>query len=337
MISDPMQRRTFITLLGGAAAAWPLAARAQRSRMPVIGILCSGTAETHSPRLIYFLQGLKEIGFVEGQNVAIEYRWADDQYDRLPAMAAELVRARVSLIAAISTNLPTRAAKGATTTIPIVFNMGADPVALGLVDGLSRPGGNITGVTTLAADQIQKRLQLLHDAVPAAKVFGLIINPDNFGRTSSAARTPLELSQEAVRAWGGTLHVAQARAIGEFDAAVASLVEKRIDALATQSDALFSSGRERLIALAAQYAVPMILPGAGGAKAGALMGYSASDSYSMRDTGRYTGRILKGEKPADLPVVQPTKFEFVVNLKTAKTLGLTIPPGLLAIVDEVIE
>src|SRR6516165_8093912 len=201
-----IKRRQFIVGLGGVVA-WPVVARAQRTQ--VIGILGSATADAN-PGMSAFMQGLKDTGFVEGQNIAIEAHWANNQYDRLPAMAAELVRARVALIYATGNNLPTRAAKNATSTIPIVFAMGADPVQLGIVDGLSRPGGNITGVASLSADQLQKRLQLLHDAIPAAKVFGLIVNPDNFGRTSSGRRTPVELAQDAVSSWGGTIEVAQA-------------------------------------------------------------------------------------------------------------------------------
>jgi putative ABC transport system substrate-binding protein len=329
-----MKRRTFIAALG-SAAAWPLAAQAQQRSLRVIGILGSTTGEPDA--LSAFMQGLKDTGFVEGQNIAIEARWANDQYDRLPAMAAELVRARVALITAVGNNLPARAAKNATSTIPIVFMMGADPVQLGIVDGLSRPGGNITGVTTLAADQLQKRLQLLHDAVPAAKVFGLIINPDNFGRTSSGRRTPVELAQDAVSSWGGTIEVAQARTVSDFDAAFASLAEKRINALATQADTLFRSRHERLVALAARYAIPMILGIAASTKVGGLMSYSQDRLDGPRQAGRYAGRILNGEKPGDLPVLLPTKFEFLINLKTAKALGLTIPETLLATADEVIQ
>jgi putative ABC transport system substrate-binding protein len=331
-----MNRRKFITALGGAAA-WPLAARAQQAAMPVIGILGSATAEVNAPFVSAFMQGLKDTGFVEGQNIAIDAHWANDQYDRLPAMAAELVRARVALIFATGNNLPTRAAKNATSTIPIVFAMGADPVQLGIVDGLSRPGGNITGVTSLAADQIQKRLQLLHDAVPTAKVFGLIINPDQSGRNSSGRRTPVELAQDAVSSWGGTIEVGQARTVNDFDAAFASLAEKQINALATQADTLFRSGHERLVALAARYAIPMISAVQASTRVGGLMSYSANPTDNLRQAGRYAGRILKGEKPAELPVLLPTKFEFVINLKTAKALKLEIPPFLVALADEVIE
>jgi putative ABC transport system substrate-binding protein len=218
-----------------------------------------------------------------------------------------------------------------------VFTNGAYPVQIGLVASLNRPEGNITGVTTLASDSLQKRLQLLHDLVPNARVFGFLVNPDNVGATSSAGRTHTELAENTVRVWGGTLQIAYARTVGEFDAAFASFAGKRIDALVTTADALFTSGREGLVALAAQHAMPMVYFGRESAIAGGLMSYSASLTDSNRQTGLYVGRILKGEKPADLPVLLPTKFEFVINLKTAKTLGLTIPPGVLAIVDEVIE
>jgi putative ABC transport system substrate-binding protein len=283
------------------------------------------------------MQGLKDAGFVEGQNLAIEFRWANDQYDRLPDMAVDLVRKRVALIATIGNNLSVRAAKNATTTIPIVFSMGADPVQLGLVASLGRPGGNITGITSLAADQIQKRVQLLHDAVPNAKLFGLIINPANFGPTSSAGRTALELVQEATRSWGVTVAVAPARTVRDIKSAFASLVEQRIDALATSSDALFYSGREQLISLAAQHAIPTVFHSTEAAQSGGLIGYSASLADSFRQTGLYSGRILKGEKPGDLPVLLPTKFDLVINLKTAKALGITIARELLLAADEVIE
>jgi putative ABC transport system substrate-binding protein len=304
--------------------------------MPVIGILGNATADIYATRLPAFMQGLKETGFVEGQNVVIESRWANDEYDRLPGMAADLVRRRVSLIAALGNNLPARAAMRATTTIPIVFYMGADPVQAGVVASLNRPGGNVTGVTTLAGDSIQKRLQLLHDLVPNARVFGLLLNPDSLGPTTFAGRTQMELVENAVRIWGGTIQVAHARTVGDFDAAFANFVEKRIDALVTGSDALFS-GRERLVVLAAQHAIPTVFTTRESAIVGGLMSYSASLTDAHRQAGLYAGRILKGEKPTDLPVLLPTKFEFIINLKTAKALNLTIPPSVLAIVDEVIE
>jgi putative ABC transport system substrate-binding protein len=334
-----MQRRKFVTLLGGAAAMtsglWPLRARSQQRTLPVIGILGSATAESLAAQLPIFKQALKDAGFVEGQNVTIEYRWANDDYDRLPDMAAELVRARVSLIVTFGNNLPARAAKSATTTIPIVFYMGADPVQLGLVASINRPGGNITGVTSLTADLIQKRLQLLHDAVPNAKTFGLLENPDNLGAPNAAGRTAIELALDAVRVWGGTIGAAYARTVGDLDAAFASLVKVKVDALATSADAQFN--RERLVALATQHAIPMVYSSRESAIAGGLMSYSASVADNYRQTGRYAGRILKGEKPADLPIIRATKFEFIINLQTAKTLGLTIPSGILAIADGVIE
>jgi putative ABC transport system substrate-binding protein len=333
-----MRRRDFITLLGsGAAAAWPLLARAQQSAMPVVGVLGSGSAESFAPRLAPFRQGLKETGLIEGQNFAIEFHWANDQLDRLPAMAANLARRQVSLIATMGNNLPALAARAATTRIPIVFMMGADPVQLGLVASLGRPGGNITGVTVLASDQIQKRLQLLHDVVPNARVFGLLQNPGNAGAITSSGRTVLELAADTARSLGITIELANVRTVGDFDAAFASLKEKRIDALATGADALFYDGRERLAALAARYAMPAIFHSTEAAQAGGLIGYSASDKEAYRQGGLYTGRILKGAKPGDLPVLLPTKFEFVINLKTAKALGITISPQLLVAADEVIE
>jgi putative ABC transport system substrate-binding protein len=336
MNAHPIQRRDFLTLLGASAATWSLPARAQQRTRPVIGILGSSTVESDVARLPAFMQALKETGFVEGQNVAIEPRWANDDYDRLPEMAADLVRARVALIVAIGNSLPARAAKSATTTIPIVFAMGADPVQLGLVASLSRPGGNITGVTGLSVDANQKRLQLLHDLVPGAKVFGHLVNPDNLA-PSSGGRTVIELAQDTARIWGATIQVAHARTVGDFDAAFASLAEKRIDALVIGSEALFVSGRDRLVALAAQYAMPAVFAATESARAGGLMSYSDSFTDRYRQAGLYAGRILKGERPADLPVQQPTKFEFVINLKTAKALGIEVPPTLSALADEIIE
>jgi len=330
-----MRRREFIAGLG-SAAAWPVVAWAQRPALPVIGILGSTTAEGSTTARAAFMQGLKEAGFIEGQNVAIEARWADDRYGQLPAMAAELVRARVALIATFGNSLPARAAKSATTIIPIVFDMGADPVQLGLVASLNKPGGNITGATTLSVDINQKRLQLLHDLLPNAKVFGHLINPDNLA-PSSAGRTAIELAQDTARLWGGTVEVAPARTVADFDAAFASLAEKRIDGLLMGSEALFTSSHDRLVALAAQYAMPAVYYSTEAARAGGLMSYQASLTDGYRQAGRYAGRILKGEQPADLPVLLPTKFEFVINLKTAKALGLTIPETLLATADEVIQ
>jgi putative tryptophan/tyrosine transport system substrate-binding protein len=334
-----MRRREFI--MGGTAAvscgAWPLVARAQQPAMPVIGFLGTATAQSYAGRVSYFLQGLKETGFVDGQNVAIDYRWANDEYDRLPELAADLVRRRVSLIVTSGNILAPRAAKAASATTPIVFSIGSDPVAAGLVASLNKPGGNITGATILNDDAIQKRAQLLHDLLPNTRVFGLLVNPDNNAPNSSTGRTSTDMIGDALRVWGGTVHVANTRRIDEFDAAFASLIEKGAGAMFTSADAIFASGRERLVALAARHAIPMVYATREAAAAGGLMVYTASINDSYLQNGRYAGRVLKGEKPADLPVLLPTRFEFIINLKTAKTLGLTVPPGLLAIVDEAIE
>jgi putative ABC transport system substrate-binding protein len=325
-----MNRREIIAGLG-SAAAWPVMARAQQAATPVIGYLGSGSAESWAFRSA-FQQGLKEGGLVEDKNVAIEFRWANYDYTRLPGLATDLVRRQVSVIVTVGNNLTPRAAKAATSTIPIVFLIGADPVQVGLVASIGRPGANITGVTLLAADLIQKRIQFLHDIAPAAKVFGFLFNPDNPGPNSFNARSVVELAQDAVRTWGGSIEVA-----AEFETAVADLANRRIDALATASDVLFNSGREQLAALAARHSLPAVVPSIEGVRAGGLMSYASSFADGYQQTGRYTARILKGEKPADLPVLQPTKFELVINLKTAKALGLTISETLLATADEVIQ
>jgi putative ABC transport system substrate-binding protein len=324
-------RRTFIAGLG-SVAAWPLTARAQQAAMQVIGFLVSGTPGQFTPVVASFMQVLKEAGFNEGQNLVVEQRWANDQYDRLPEMAADLVRARVSLIAAIGNNLPARAAKAATSTIPIVFFIGADPVALGLVDSLNRPGGNITGATVIVGDTVQKRSQLLHDLVPNARRFGYLANPDNDGHRATVIN-----ARDAVRTWGGTVEVAYARAARDFDTAFAEFAERHVEAIVIGGDALFGSELEHLNRLAAQYAVPVIYGFPASARRGGLMSYSANLGGVIRQAGLYAGRILKGEKPADLPVVQPTKFTLAINLKTAKALGLTVPETLLATADEVIQ
>jgi putative ABC transport system substrate-binding protein len=279
-----------------------------------------------------FMQVLKEAGFNEGQNLAVEQRWANSRYDRLPEMAADLVRARVSLILAIRNNLPARAAKAATSTIPIVFVMGADPVALGLVASFNRPGGNMTGVTTAIVDIFQKRLQLLHDLVPNARRFGYLVNPDN-----GNFATVIDPARDAVRTWGGTVEVAYARAAPDFDAAFADFAERHVEAIVIAGDALFATEGERLSRVAAKYAIPATYGTADSVRTGGLMSYSANFAILIRQAGLYAGRILKGEKPADLPVVRPTKFTLAINLKTAKALGLTIPETLLATADEVIE
>ncbi len=325
-----MNRRDMIALLGGAAA-WPVAAGAQQPGLPVIGLLCSASPNAFASSVAAFQQGLNETGFVEHRNIGIEYRWAEDQYDRLPALAADLVRRQVSLIAALGTQRTALAAKAATTTIPIVFVMGADPVQSGLVASLNRPGANITGMTQLQGVVVSKRMQVLHDLVPNAKIFGVLNNPDN----NTAAI--LKDSQDAARALGGTMEIANARSEADFEAALVGLARRRVDALNVLPDTLFSAHAERLAALAARFAIPTISSTNDFPRAGGLMSYGADSSDNYRQAGGYAGRILKGEKPADMPVQQSAKFELVINLQTAKTLGLTIPPSLLAIANEVIE
>jgi putative ABC transport system substrate-binding protein len=326
-----MRRRQFITLLGGAAAAWPLAARAQQPAMPVIGLLSGSSAEALSSYVRAFHQGLGETGFVEGRNVAIEYRWADNQYDRLPAMAADLVRRQVSLITTLGSQQAGLAAKGATATIPVVFSIGADPVQNGLVVSLNRPGGNVTGITQLSGTVVSKRMQVLHDLLPNAKVYGVLRNPDT-------NRGPIiRDSEAAVATFGGRIELVDARNEGDLGEAISHLAQKRIDALNVLPDTLFGAHIEKLVELAAQHALPTIYPVREFPKAGGLMSYGADVADAYRQTGIYVGRILKGGKPADLPVLQPTKFELVLNLRTAKSLGLTVPPSLLATADEVIE
>jgi putative ABC transport system substrate-binding protein len=328
-----MNRRELIAFLGGAAAAWPRAARAQQPAMPVVGFLSSaGTAQAFAARLAVFRQGLQESGYREGQNVAIEYRWAEDQVDRLPALAADLVQRRVSVIAAVS-GPAARAAKAATATIPIVFQLGNDPVAVGLVASLNRPGGNITGVTTLSVELGPKRLELLHEVAPTATTIAVLVNPDNV----TAFETQSRDMQAAARSLGLQLHVLHASAERDLDTVFASLVQLRAGGLAIGGDAFLNSQSEQLAALALRHAVPAIHQPREFAAAGGLMSYGGSPTESYRLAGVYIGRILKGEKPADLPVQQVTKVELVINVKTAKALGLTVPLALLTRADEVIE
>jgi putative tryptophan/tyrosine transport system substrate-binding protein len=324
-----VRRREFIAHIGGAAA-WPLAARAQQP-MPVIGYLQAGSLSRNRPAMEGFRQGLAEAGYVEGRNVAIEYRWAEGEYDRLPAMAAELVHHQVAVIVAIP--IPAAvAARAATETIPIVFYVASDPIKLGLVASLSRPGGNATGVNTFTAELGAKQLGLLRELVPAAARIGLLVNPTN---PNAEAVTKDVIA--AASAIGVQIDIVQASDSREIEAAFATLVRNRVNALLVGSDALYYSRRLQLATLATRHAIPAVYNLRDYPEAGALMSYGTSVTEAARQTGIYTGRILKGAKPADLPVVQPTKFELVINLPTARAIGLDVPATLLARADEVIE
>ena len=325
-----LRRRDLAAWLG--MIAWPLAARAQQKAMPVIGCLGNTSAAPSEPYVTGFRQGLSDIGYVEGQNVGIEYRWAEGVYERLPALAADLVGRRVDLIATLGGTANALAAKGATSTIPIVFADIGDPVATGLVASLARPGGNVTGIGNLAAEMMPKRLELLSEVVPQAAVLAFLTNPKN----PNSERYTHDL-QEAAQAMHRELLILKAATEGEIDAAFATLVERRAGGLVLHPDGFFIARREQIVALASRYAVPVIEAFRDSALAGMLISYGPNETGIFRQAGVYAGRILKGEKPADLPVQQPAKFELVINLKTAKALGLTIPQSILARVDEVIE
>jgi len=327
-----MKRRQFITLLGGAAAAWPLVARAQQPGMPVIGYLEAGSLEKTRGNVAAIRRGLSDTGYVEGRNLSIEYRWAEDRLERLPALADDLVRRQVAAIV-VTTTPAVLAAKAATKSISIAVSTGADPVETGLVASLNRPGGNITGIYNLNTTVESKRLELLHELVPAATSIAFLVNPTN--AVIAAAQTR-EL-QVAARTRGVRLLVLNASDPSEFDAAFATIVLERAGGLVVGTDALFSNRLDELIALAVRNQLPAMFARRDATVAGGLMSYGTDYFDALRQVGVYTGRILKGEKPADLPVLQPTKFDFIVNLKTAKALGLQIPDKLLAIADEVIE
>jgi putative ABC transport system substrate-binding protein len=326
-----MQRREFITLLGTAMAAWPVIARAQRSALPLIGFMNNSTAKGNGDLQAAFRQGVSETGYIDGQNVTIEYHWADGQPDRLPGMARDLERRQVSVIVATST-LAAVAAKAATATIPIVFETAADPIKLGLAASMNRPGGNATGVAQFNAELVTKRVSLLHDLIPTAKIIGMLLNP-----TDRTTENQTKDVQGAAQVLGLQTHILNANTEAEIDAAFAAMPELRIEALLVGTGEFFRRQSKHLAVLAARQGVPAIYQYREFAAAGGLISYGTSLPDAYRLTGVYAGRVLKGERPADLPVIRPTKFELVINLKTAKTLGLTIPPGVLAIADEVID
>jgi ABC-type uncharacterized transport system substrate-binding protein len=327
-----MHRRDFIKVVAGSAVTWPLAARAQQPTLPVVGFVNLASAKSYAPQLSAFLKGLSEAGYVDGRNVAIQYRWAEGRSDRLPAMAADLVHRQVAVIVATSTPAAL-AVKAATTAIPIVFEMAADPVLLGLVASLNRPGGNVTGVTNTNLEIVPKRLQLLHELVPTASVMALLVNPAN----PTVAEINSKEVQTAARTLGLEVHVLNASTERDLDGAFAKLIQLRAGGLVIGVDPFFTGGSEQLAALTVSHAVPTIYQGRSFAAAGGLLSYGGDTTDAYRLTGIYVGRVLKGEKPADLPVQQATKVELYINLKTAKALGLTIPNTLVGRADEVFE
>jgi putative ABC transport system substrate-binding protein len=327
-----MRRREFISLFGGTAVAWPLAARAQQPALPVVGFLAAASPDAFPHWVAAFRQGLNEAGYVENRNIAIEYRYAQNEYDRLPALAADLVRRQVAVIFTFGGIVAARAAKAATTTIPIVFSSGNDPVEFGLVGKLNRPGGNLTGVSLFAGMLLAKRLELLRELVPNAAAIGMLVNTSN-----PIAGGELREMQALARAGNWPVHVVNASTERDLDAAFATLVRQQVRALLVGTDSLFLDRRDKIAAMAERYAMPTIYTVREYTVAGGLMSYGANYSDLYRQAGIYVGRILKGEKPADLPVLQPTKFELTINLKTAKALGLTIPDSFLLRADDVIE
>jgi len=327
-----MKRREFITLLGGAAAAWPVTAHAQQPAMPVIGFLSAASPEAYTDRVRAFRQGLRDAAYIEGDNVAIEYRWAEGQYDRLPGLAAELVRRQVAVIVAAPTP-SAHAAKSATATIPIVFTVGDDPVKLGLVSSLARPGGNLTGVNFFGSEVVSKRLELLRELVPRIGRVAVLVNPSN----ATLSETTVRDVEAAARGMGLEVQIFNASTSREIDAAFANLVRERSDAVFVGGDAFFTSRRVQLATLATRYVIPSSFSQREVTEAGGLMSYATNVRDTFRQVGVYVGRILKGAKPADLPVVQSSKFELVINHQTARMLGLDVPAKVLALADEVIE
>ena len=327
-----MQRRDFIKLLSGAAAGWPLVARAQQPALPVIGLIRDGSASTSARFVAGFRKGLNENGFIEGQNVTVEYHWLEGQYDRLPALVDNLVRRQVAVLATPG-NVPTHAAKAATTTIPIVFGVGEDPVKLGLVANLARPGGNATGINFFTSEVIGKRLRLVHDLIPKAVRVAVLVNP----RNASVAESTLREAQGAAATMGLQVQNHNASTIAEIDAAFAALARERPDALFVAPDGFLVNRGVQLAALAKRDRIPAFFSVREPVEAGGLMSYGIDLAEMFRHVGAYTGRILRGDKPADLPVLQAIKLELVINLQTARALGIEIPPGILPIADDVID
>ena len=328
-----MRRRDFIKIVAGSATVWPIAARAQQPALPVVAFLRTGSADTDARNVAAFRKGLSETGYVEGQNVTVEYHWLASPYDRLPALIGDLVRRQVAAIATIGTPHVALAAKAATATIPVVFAEGIDPVELGLVPSLAQPGGNVTGIYFLVTETTAKRLRLLHELVPKAVRVAVLLNPAN----ASVVRTTSRDAQGAAPSMGLNIQILNASTIGEIDAAFATLVRERADALFVDGDALFLSRRQQFVTLTARDRIPAAYSQRDYVEAGGLMSYGTSIVDSHRQVGVYTGKILKGAKPADLPVLQSTKFEFAINLQMARALGIEVPPGLISIADDVFE
>jgi ABC-type uncharacterized transport system substrate-binding protein len=328
----PTRRRELILALGGAAVTWPIAARAQQAPMPAVGFLHSASVRNYELQLNGFREGLANAGYVEGRNVTIEYHWAESQLDRLPALAADLVRRPVAVIAACGSPAAALAAKSATTSIPIVFETGADPVQIGLVASLNHPGGNVTGFTNVSGELAAKRVGLLRELVPSATSIAVLINPTRSGADAQSAQI-----HEATRAIGLPLHIIKAASEHDLDAAFSSLAQLKVGGLVITADALFTDRQHQIVALAKRYAVPTIYEFRHFVVAGGLFSYGPDPHDSYRQAGNLVGRILKGEKPADLPVMQPSKFELVINMKTAKTLGIEVPNSMQLLADEVIE